>query len=226
MFDPSFGLFGCDPVPEKNDLDQRDKAPVDISIPPLIKAYVDQEVGKAKEAEGRAQTKRWKNSWRSASPITKGSFMLTAAVALATIAYAIIAGFQLSAMKKANGLTEIALSGNDKTLLQTTTKMQLQADAMNRLADKASLQVDKEDAVVKQTKRLAEAAGRSATFAQDSLQATADASYQELRSFVGIQSAVPRHLVRVFNGTLQFEVVFTSATMDVLSLNTSKFCPT
>ncbi len=67
----------------------------------LAKAYVDQQIENAIEQYDASQTKikRFRNSWRSASPITKGSFVMTAGIALATIIYAFIAWRTLRAMR-------------------------------------------------------------------------------------------------------------------------------
>lgn len=77
------------------------------------------------------------------------------------IAALFIYGCQLNVMKHTNELTQQALDGSDATLQATLSKMQLQADAMNRLADKAGLQAEKLDSSVKQASRLAEAAERA-----------------------------------------------------------------
>jgi len=68
----------------------------------LVKAYIDQQIKNAIKQQEEAQhhKKKWRNSWRSASPITKASVILTAAVAASTIAYAYIAWRQLGAMRK------------------------------------------------------------------------------------------------------------------------------
>jgi hypothetical protein len=77
---------------------QADKDP----LSPLVKAYIDKQVENATKQhdESQAKGKKWRNSWRSASPVTKGSFIMTTAIAVATIAYALIAWGQYRAMKK------------------------------------------------------------------------------------------------------------------------------
>src|SRR5450631_908666 len=67
----------------------------------LLKAYVDQQVEHAvsHHYESEHKGKKWRNSWRAASPITKGSFIMTAGIAAATIAYAVIAGWTLHVMR-------------------------------------------------------------------------------------------------------------------------------
>jgi hypothetical protein len=71
-------------------------------LSPLVKAYIDKQVGNAIKQYDATQTKgkKWRNSWRSESPVTKGSFIMTAAIAVATIAYALIAWGQYCAMQK------------------------------------------------------------------------------------------------------------------------------
>jgi len=77
-------------MPEQPDAANKSGSPSDSSIDPLIKAYIDAEIEKTREHES-GRKKKWKNSWRSASPITKGSFYLAASIAVATIGNTIIA---------------------------------------------------------------------------------------------------------------------------------------
>ena len=74
----------------------------DSSIDPLIKAYIDEKIQKAQEDEEIPRKKKWKNSWRSASPITKGTFIITAAIATSTIAYTLISLLALGPMKESS----------------------------------------------------------------------------------------------------------------------------
>jgi hypothetical protein len=62
------------------------------SIPPHIKAYLDDQIQQLYKAQDYPvpYKKSWRYSWRSTSPITKGTFMMTAGVCFATIAYSII----------------------------------------------------------------------------------------------------------------------------------------
>lgn len=71
-------------------------------LSPLVKAYIDKQVENAIKQHDESQTKgkKWRNSWRSAGPITKVSFVMTAAIAVATIAYTLIAWGQYCAMQR------------------------------------------------------------------------------------------------------------------------------
>lgn len=68
----------------------------------IVEARVNEQIQEAinKHDASQSKVKKWRNSWRSASPITKGSFILTAAIALATIAYALTAWRTLGAMRQ------------------------------------------------------------------------------------------------------------------------------
>jgi hypothetical protein len=85
-------------MPKQNDANTGEGHPDEYAIDPLIKAYVDEQIQNVIPERPEAHKKKWKNAWRSASPITKGSFIMTAGIAVATIAYAIFAGWQLSTM--------------------------------------------------------------------------------------------------------------------------------
>lgn len=87
-------------MPEAHD-PKRGEDQADVqAFPPLVKAYIDKQVEHAvkQHTEAESKAKKFRNSWRAASPITKGSFYMTAGIAAATIAYAITAIFQLIAM--------------------------------------------------------------------------------------------------------------------------------
>jgi len=86
-------------MPEKTDAENQSSDSSDSPVDPLVKAYIDAEIEKTYEHEDTPRKKKWKNSWRAASPITKGTFLITCAIGAATICYAFIAAFQLCAMK-------------------------------------------------------------------------------------------------------------------------------
>ena len=102
-------------MPDQKDPHRTPDDSIDQSLTPLIKAYIDEKLKDAEKSDHQPTSKSWKRSWRSASPITKGTLGLTAAAAFATIAYAIIAAFQLGEMRHTNTLTQQALSASDKT---------------------------------------------------------------------------------------------------------------
>lgn len=70
-------------------------------------------------------------------------------------AYTWFACLQWLQIRCTNRLTREAIDGSSYTLQQTLKKMQFQADAMNKVAEQSGLQVDKQEANVQQTKRLA-----------------------------------------------------------------------
>jgi hypothetical protein len=90
-------------MPENTNPSNDSDKPIPESWLRLIEAKVDEHIKEAKKAEEIPRKKRWKHSWRSASPITKGTFILTSGIAGATIAYSIVAIFQLYAMNKQAG---------------------------------------------------------------------------------------------------------------------------
>jgi hypothetical protein len=112
-------------MPEANDLDHGEDQPDYESLGPLIKAYIDQQVQNAAKQyeESQPRKKRWRNSWRSASPMTKAGLYLSAIAVAATIALAIFAWRQLDAMKT------IASSNTQQTqqLLDAANQMKVAA---------------------------------------------------------------------------------------------------
>lgn len=151
---------------------------------PFLKAYVDQQIQNAIKEYEQSQTKvkKWRNSWRSASPITKGSFSLTAGIAVATIAYAIIAWSQLRAMREisqdtgqqtqqlidaANQLKQAAwqfegsAQGIDGNIGNAVEKLNLQAQATSHVADAAAKQADQALAQSNATQAIAKASSEA-----------------------------------------------------------------
>jgi hypothetical protein len=92
----------------------------------FLKAYIDEQIRKANGTEQESRKKKWKNAWRAASPITKGTFILTASVAFATVCYAIIAAFQLGAMRRTNQITQSALNRANQNSLDSSNQFQVQ----------------------------------------------------------------------------------------------------
>jgi hypothetical protein len=61
----------------------------------------------------RLGRKSWKRSWRSASPITKATLIFSAIAAIATVAYAVIAAYQLLDLREATkSATQVEVSSH------------------------------------------------------------------------------------------------------------------
>lgn len=126
--------------------------------------------------------KKWKNSWRSASPITKGTFIVADAVAAATIAYSIIAGLQLAAIR-----------GQLREMQATTLTAQESADT----ADKSILLAQKtERDSRKSTEDQARQSGKA-------LDASIDNFRQDQRAWVSVKNA---RLTKPFSTTEKAQV--------------------
>ncbi len=113
-------------MPDQHDSDSTASDPVDNPLDAPIKAYIDEQLKKSKGSDEHSQNKSWKRSWRSTSPITKATLCLTASVAFATVAYAIIAACQLSEMRRTNGLTQDALNKANQNSLDSSKQFQAQ----------------------------------------------------------------------------------------------------
>jgi hypothetical protein len=87
---------------EQNDSEARGYGSDDNPLSGLVKTYIDEQVKNAvkQHAEPSPKRKKWRNSWRAASPLTKASMMLAAGVAVATIGYTIAAWRTLKVMKE------------------------------------------------------------------------------------------------------------------------------
>jgi hypothetical protein len=164
---------------ETDAIDSQDQAQIKPSK--LVKAYIDQE-------ESQPKKKKWRNSWRSASPITKAGVVLTAAVAAATIAYSIIAGWQLRLMSQAS----IDNAAQTQRLIDAANRMDHAADSFSQSASGINSGVS--DAVAKlqsQADKL-DASRRSADKnSAASLHATIDSFHREERAWIGIANAKP-----------------------------------
>jgi hypothetical protein len=99
--------------------------PVEEPIAPLLQAYIDRQVQEAYKHNPETR-KRFKNSWKSASPITKGSFIMTLFIAAATIAYAIVAWRQLDKMSETNRITQAALERANQNSSDASNQFQAQ----------------------------------------------------------------------------------------------------
>jgi hypothetical protein len=110
------------PMPKQNEFSD---GSTDEPIPPLLKAYIDRQVQESYKQNPDTR-KRFKNSWKSASPITKGSFIMTLFIAAATIAYAAIAWRQLAKMSETNRITQAALDRANQNSSDTSDQFQAQ----------------------------------------------------------------------------------------------------
>jgi hypothetical protein len=146
---------------KKNDTDGGQDASDIKALAPLIKAYIDKHVQDAikQHEDSQSKPKRWRNSWRSASPITKASLILSAFVAVSTIAYTAAAWRTLivmrqissdstqqtdklidaaSQIKSAAWYFKGSAQGIDGNLGNAVGKLQGQVDQVKRTADAAN----------------------------------------------------------------------------------------
>ena len=127
--------------------------------------------------------RKWRNSWRSASPITKGSFVIAAAVGCATIAYAFIAYFQLGTMD--GTLAEMKRSGT-----QSTQQMWSGIGNINWLARSAdwSQKVAKKQAEERsgKCKKQTAAQVRTATAAKNAAQTASETLHISQRAYISV----------------------------------------
>lgn len=161
------------------------QAPIE-SLPPLVKAYIDEQVENAIRQHDQAQTKvkKWRNSWRSAGPITKASFWMTAFIAAGTIAYAITAWRELDAMKS------ISADNTRQTQQLIDAANQIKTAAFQFKGSAQGIDGNIGNAVGKlqaQTDKMDAARVTSEQESQKALQATGDAIYLEQRPWVGVQ---------------------------------------
>ena len=115
-------------MPDNPNPDDANKNPYDQALDALIEAKVNDAVKKTQINQSEPnKKKKWRNSWRSASPLTKAALIVSGFVALATIANSIAAGIQswtmgkqLEEMKGGGQQTERLLELNAKALEQIT----------------------------------------------------------------------------------------------------------
>jgi hypothetical protein len=163
-------------MPDQSDPDDTHDDPNRHAIPPLFKAYIDKQIQDAHNAENQteAKKKKWKNSWRSASPITKGTFILTASVAIATTAYVFIAAFQLHEMRHTNNLTEQALAKGRQDSLDSSAQFQAQIHHYDATLGQTQEIAKQTLAQARQTSRLADDTHDLANAAKAQSKATAN----------------------------------------------------
>lgn len=153
----------------------------------IVEACVDQQIQDAIKKYDESKKKKWRNSWRSASPITKGSFILTAFIAGATIAYAVTAWYTLGAMR------EISRESGAQTqkLLEAANQMKDAAwefkGSAQAIDGNLGNAVAKLQGQVDQMQRYADDADATVGTAQDSVKVARDATYLELRPWVGVR---------------------------------------
>jgi hypothetical protein len=87
---------------KQNHTDGGEDSPDIGALSPLIKAYIDQHVQDAikQHEDSPSKRKKWRNSWRSTSPITKASLILSVFVVASTVAYTIAAWRTLIVMRE------------------------------------------------------------------------------------------------------------------------------
>lgn len=168
-------------MPEKKDADSQGGDSPDYSIDPLVKAYIDAEIEKAREHEDAPRKKKWKNSWRAASPITRGTFMLTVGIAFSTIAYAIIAAFQLGAMK--DQLREIRHSSDE-----SSKQFQVQLGHFDAGLGRSDVIAQRAGEQAAASARFADAAKTQAGTSKDSLRQTIDDFRLDQRAWLTIKN--------------------------------------
>ncbi|MBB5056906.1 hypothetical protein HDF16_001591 [Granulicella aggregans] len=150
-------------MPHQNETDSLSEKVVEQHLSHLVKAYVDEKLKESNKNNDNAANKSWKRSWRSTSPITKATLLLTAGVAFATIAYAFIAAYQLGEMRHTNDLTREALKKADQNSVESSDQFQVQIhhydDALGQtkeIAKQTLAQAQHSDMLAKDTHALAD----------------------------------------------------------------------
>lgn len=168
---------------------------------PLVKAYIDKQIENAikQHDESQAKGKRWRNSWRSASPITKGSFIMTTAIAGATIAYALIAWGQYCAMQR------IASDNSNQTRELIDAANQMKNAAWNFKGSAQGIDGNIGNAVGKlqtqteQTGKLVDESRRQEANTERQFQITSGTSQQQFESTLGQMEASNQETARLVN---------------------------
>jgi hypothetical protein len=115
------------------------------SLVRFIKATVDEHIKTSQKGQDDTRKKKWKNSWRSASPLTKLALIVSAAVMLATIANSIAAGIQSSTVKRQLKEMQGASNQTDRLIClyqQQLAELKKQAGDTHDLAVAAGKQAD------------------------------------------------------------------------------------
>lgn len=143
----------------------------------LLETYIDEQIQNAikQHYETEHKRKKFRNAWRSASPITKGSFYMTAGIAVATIVYAVVAVFQLDAMHSTLGVMKTSSDESSRQMWSAIDNMNWMARSM--------------DWSQKTTKRGIEASTQQS---QMSLQASIDQFNLAQRPWIGISASITK----------------------------------
>jgi hypothetical protein len=171
-------------MPDQGYSDTTSDDSVEQPLPRLIKAYINEQFKESKKSDGHSTNKNWKRSWRSASPITKATLGLTAAVAIATVAYALIAEFQLSEMRRTNRDTEAALGNAAKSSQDASEQFQVQLHHFDASLGVNQIQINKMDRLARATEKAARAAQSASVTAKEALHVSE-------RAYLFIQAPVP-----------------------------------
>jgi len=111
------------------------------SPPSLLETQIDQQIEHAikQHYETEHKRKKFRNAWRSASPITKGSFYMTAGIAAATIVYALVAIFQLVSMRTTLGVMKTSSDKSSQQMWSAIDNINWMARSMD-LSQKSAQQ--------------------------------------------------------------------------------------
>jgi hypothetical protein len=152
------------------------------SLSPLIKAYIDKAIQESQKAQDKTRSKKWKKSWRSASPITKVTSWCTAMVAICTLVACLISVLQLNRMKDQNEIMQGTLDEQKRSGEQSTDQVWKAIGNINWMARSADLSQ-------KVTKETAEASGIQSGKA---LNASIDNFHQDQRPWLGMTALVTK----------------------------------
>jgi ElaB/YqjD/DUF883 family membrane-anchored ribosome-binding protein len=172
------------------------------TVPLNVKEYVDERIGDAIEQRDASHLKgkKWRNSWRSASPITKASFIITCAIAFATIVYASAAVWQLIEMRKIADES----AGQTQQLVDAATQIKgagwTFSGAAQGINNATWSAVGRLQSQVDQIKRSADAASSAATTAHDAL-------YWEQRPWVGVEITQTMTPHEAADATVSFHLI-------------------
>ena len=142
-----------------------------------------------------SERQSWLLRFRKSPAHTQANIVCTAIIALATVVYTFVAGFQLIAMR--GTLSEMKRSGQESSrqmwsAISNINWLARSADWSQKVTQKQASDTVAE--MQKQTvaqKGTAEAAKKAADTAKDSLKATIDSFHNEDRAWVGISGAKP-----------------------------------